>query len=351
LEQFISLKKELLTGNKKMIMKKTAIISILIAFAFSSCNYFNKKKEQKDVININLREAWFPWAGYAGELVAQYDTDSLSNVNFTVEPGAEDIDPIKMVISGRNDFGIASAENLILSNQKGADLVAIGALNYKSSTCFITLENSNIKSVKDFEGKTVGILTGTETETIYRLLLAMNNLNTKSIKEIEAPYDVKSFITTKEYDVRPAFIYDEPISLDAQGIKYNVIKPENYGVQVMGAVYFTTRKMIKEHPEKVQAFVNVISKGWEKALAEPEYSIGLLKKFDKNIDEARELESLKRGTEYFAGENGKILYVSDSAWIKLSDDLKSLGRVNASFDVSKSFDNSFVNEYHDADKK
>lgn len=335
-----------------MIMKKTAIFSILIALiAFSSCNYFNKKKEQKDVININLREAWFPWAGYAGELVAQYDIDSVYKVNFIVEPGSEDIDPIKMVISGKNDFGIASAENLILSNQKGADLVAIGVLNYKSSTCFITLEKSNIKSIKDFEGKTVGVLTGSETETIYRLLLAKNNINAKTIKEIEAPYDIKSFITTHEYDVRPAFIYDEPISLDAQGIKYNVIKPEDYGVQMMGAVYFTTRKMITEHPEKVQAFVNVISKGWERALTEPEYSIGLLKKFDKNIDEARELKSLKLGSEYFAGENGKVLYVNDRAWVKLSDDLKSLGRINALFDVSKSFDNSFVNEYHNADKK
>ena len=331
-------------------MKKCLSILILSVMFLTACNS-NKRKEQNELININLREAWFPWAGYAGELVAQHDIDSLYKVNFVVEPGAEDIDPIKMVISGKNDFGIASAENLILSNQKGAELVAIGVLNYKSSTCFITLKNSNIKSVKDFEGKTIGILTGTETETIYRLLLVKNNINTKSIKEIEAPYDIKSFITMHKYDVRPAFIYDEPISLDAQGIKYNVIKPEDYGVQMMGAVYFTTRKMINDHPEKVQAFVNVISKGWEKALAEPEYAIRLLKKTDENIDEKRELKSLKRGSEYFCGENGKILFVNDSAWFKLSGDLKRLDKIDPSFNVTNSYDNSFIDKYHNANKR
>jgi NitT/TauT family transport system substrate-binding protein len=200
--------------------------------------------------------------------------------------------------------------------------------------------------VKDFEGNTVGILTGSETETIYNLLVKKNNLDRDKITEVEAPYDIKSFITTHNYDVRPAFMYDEPVTLDAKNIAYNIIKPEDYGVQMMGAVYFTTREMIDKQPEKVQAFVSTLAKGWEDALADPEYAIELLKKYDKDIDAGRELASLKRGSEYFAGQNGKILYVDDEAWITLRNDLKLLNKIDASFDVKKSYDNSFVNKYH-----
>lgn len=331
-------------------MKKRWIIGLVFIGFLGACTQ-QAEKSTAGKIKISLREAWFPWAGYAGEVVAAQDIDSLMNVDFVLEAGAEDIDPIKMVISGRNDFGIASAENLVLSNQKGADLVAIGALNYKSSTCFITLSDSKITSVQGFQGKRVGILTGSETETIYRLLVTKNHLDSKQIKEVEAPYDLKSFIAGRDYDVRPAFVYDEPISLDDKGVKYNMIKPEDYGVQMMGAVYFTTGKMIKEHPEKVQAFIDVIGKGWEKALANPKYAIGLIKRFDNNINEERELKSLKAGSSYFGGQDGKILFVDDAAWASLSRDLKSLGRVDAGFDIKGSFDNSFVSKFHNAGKK
>lgn len=32
------------------------------------------------------------------------------------------------------------------------------------------------------------------------------------------------------YDVRPAFIYDEPVSLDLQHVDYNLIDPRDHGI-------------------------------------------------------------------------------------------------------------------------
>ncbi|MFW5720861.1 MAG: hypothetical protein ACOCWW_00580, partial [Bacteroidota bacterium] len=91
---------------------------------------------------------------------------------------------------------------------------------------------------------------------------------------------------------------------------------------------------------------NSLAKGWENALANPEYAIKLLEKYDDDVDAERELASLKRGSEYFSGQNGKILYVDDKAWIKLNNDLKLLNKIDSSFDIKDSYDNSFVNKYH-----
>ena len=100
------------------LFKLTVLIysSILV---FSCGN--NSKKNASESSSITLREAWFPWAGYAGEVYAENIANEY-NIDFKIAQGAEDIDPIKMVISGTNDFGIASAENLVLANQKGAGL-------------------------------------------------------------------------------------------------------------------------------------------------------------------------------------------------------------------------------------
>lgn len=322
---------------------KFALLFFVSALIFS-CGSNNKKSALEEE-PITLREAWFPWAGYAGELFAE-EIGEEHNIDFRIAPGAEDIDPLKMVISGTNDFGIASAENLILANQKGAELVAVGALNHKSATCFIALKDKNVNRLKDFENKTVGVLTATETETIYRLLLAKNDINQSKIKEVEAPFDLTTFLATGAYDIRPAFVYDEAVTLDQRGVEYTMVKPDDYGVQMIGAVYFTRKKTVNEKPEKVQAFVDVIAEGWKQALAKPEKAIEMLKEYDPDIDAQRELASLQKGTEYFAGEENKVLFVSDSTWHALKNDLVFLNKIPADFDINSCFDNSFINTYH-----
>ena len=54
-----------------------------------------------------------------------------------IEPGSDNIDPVKMVISGQNTFGDAGADKILAANERGADLVVIGVLNCNSPTCFI----------------------------------------------------------------------------------------------------------------------------------------------------------------------------------------------------------------------
>ncbi|MFW6275577.1 MAG: ABC transporter substrate-binding protein [bacterium] len=318
---------------------------LFISVLLFSCGA-NKKRTSTEEMSITLREAWFPWAGYAGEIYAE-KIGGENNINFKIAPGAEDIDPIKMVISGTNDFGIASAENLILANQKGAGLIAIGALNHKSATCFIALKDKNVNNLKDFENKKVGVLTATETETIYRLLLAKNDIDQSKIKEVEAPFDLTTFLATGAYDIRPAFVYDEAVTLDQRGVEYTMVRPEDYGVQMIGAVYFTTKKTVNENPEKVQAFVDVIAEGWKQALANPGKAIEMLKEYDPDIDAQRELASLQKGTEYFAGEENKVLFASDSTWNALKNDLAFLNKIPADFDINTCFDNSFINTYHE----
>lgn len=328
----------------KGIINKFAIMAMIFFIAYS-CSESTSSNENS-LTYVSLREGWFPWAGYAGEVEAM-EIDSLYGINLKIDQGADDIDPVKLVLSGQNDFGVASAEAIVLANQKGANLVSIGVINYKSATCYIALKDKNVNTLKDFEGKKIGILTGTETETIYRLLVKKNNLNSSKITEIEAPWDLTSFLKTNAYDIRPAFVYDELVTLDEKGIEYTIIKPEDYGVQLMGAVYFTTQKMIDEHPEIVQAFVNAIAVGWEKTFKNPDNSIRLLKEYDENVDAIREKKALVKGLDYFMGENGKVLYVSNNAWNILAESIVSSGKVKGSINIKKSYNNTFINNYHD----
>ena len=313
-----------------------------IALFATSCNNGTKKNE---TTTVTVRQEWFPNANYAGELVAAKEFAKQENIEIKVEAGSDNIDPIKLVLSEKNDFGVVGADKVLLANEAGADLVVIGVINYNSPTCFLALESKKIKTPKDFEGKTVGVLTGTATEYVYRALLIKAGVDNKKLKEVEAPFDLATFITGN-YDVRPAFAYDEPVSLDIQNLKYTTISPSEYGVSFIGTVYFTTRKMAQEHPETVQSFINAVAKGWEKSIQQPSVAIEYLKEYDASIDAVRELKSLEKGLPYFTGHKNQVLTADLPHWQKMSTTLFELGLLKNS-DLKNAINEIFVSNYHE----
>lgn len=319
------------------IMKRIFFFLSIPVFLLVACN--NNKQTNK-LLKASLVQEWFPNANYAGELFASYETDSLFGLNLELKAGSDQIDPIKLVLSSESEFGIVSSDRILQANEKGADLVVIGVANYKSPTCYLSKKEKNISSVKDFEGKKIGILTGTNTELIYKILIKKNNLDNSKLKEIEAPFDLATFIAGA-YDVRPAFVYDEPVSLEQQGIAYNILRPEDYGVKFLGTVYFCKRSLIEQKPELVKAFIQSIKAGWKKTFADPNHAIELLYKFDKNIDKVRETKSLAKAIDYFKGEKDSVLYASKESWETMANDLKEMGFIK-NFDYSKTVNNSFV---------
>lgn len=325
-------------------MKRTVIFSILVVLTLSSCNYFNKNKDNA-LQKVTLIEEWFPGACFSGDVVAINETAKENEINLVVKPGADDVDPIKLVLGGVADFGVAGGDRVLTANNTGADLIVLAAINYKSPTCFIALKESHVNTAKDFEGKKVGVMTGNNTEYVYRALLNKAGLDKSKITEIEAPYDLASFIT-KAFDVRPAFAYDEPVSLDQQNIAYTTIKPEDYGVKFVGPVIFAKRSFVEKNKDLTQRFINAMAKGWEVALEKPENAIKYLKEYDKNIDASRELKSLLKGKEYFEGEAGKPLYLSKERWSSFVGELVDLKLVPQSESNYSCFDNSFVEIYY-----
>jgi NitT/TauT family transport system substrate-binding protein len=327
-------------------------IAVFAMFSLVGCDGCKNKQavSENKLIDITLLQQWFPNAGYAGELFAVYETGKENGLNIKLQAGSEELSPIKMILSGKYDFGVAGADEVLEANSKEQSLVVVGVINYKSLGCFLTKAEANIVTPKEFANHKIGVQNGTSVYLMYKALMKKNNIDSTLLKEVEAPWDLATFLTGS-YDVRPAFYNDEPVTLDQKGIKYNVIKPNDWGINFVGTVYFARRDFVKKNPEIVQKFVNSLCKGWELATADPKKSIDYLVKYDgKNIDSTRELNSLLKGLEYFKGENNKTLYSSKENWDAMANTLSSLGLLSKySFNESVNYD--FVTWYHSKVKK
>jgi len=277
---------------------KTWIFSIITIFVVAVLAWFflgvdSKNVPESNIPKASLRFGWIPSASFSGEVIGAKLFAKKNNLDLSLEAGGPGLNPIQLVQAGQNTFGTIAADEVLAANDKGADFVIIGVINYYSPGGFVSLEKENITRPQDLVGKRVGLLPFGSTTLLYESLLRKNNIEKNKVKEIVVSPDLKPFLSGS-YDVHPVFVYDETVTLDMQGIKYNLIEPKDFGVGFKGPVYFCKRETLEKQPQLVQAFIKTMVQGWNYAIENRAEAIKLLKEFAPEIDEKREASVLEK---------------------------------------------------------
>lgn len=296
-----------------------------------------------------LQREWTPNAEFAGDVWAR-DVLAAQKRTLLVREGSDVIDPVREVRTGAAHFGVASADRILRENEAGATLVVLAAATYKSPVMFIARAGSGITRAEHFRSRKVGIQSGTNTELVYKSLLRKLGLTDKvDIQSVESGWGTANF-ETGVLDAQAVFAYDEPVQLAAKHIDFTSIDPEASGVRLVGTVYFTSGAMLRERPADVQMFVDALVSGWRNALSNQGEAVEKLSLAFPTVDKVKEAQSLKLGTPYFSGEDGRLLYASRQRWEVMAEDLIALGLLR-SFDFSRNVDYRFLESSLDGSRQ
>jgi ABC-type nitrate/sulfonate/bicarbonate transport system substrate-binding protein len=251
-------------------MKKTIPVLIVIALValgaaiaihYIKCPSVNEQKVQ--AVKVSLRLKWLYDPGFAGELVAAKEGIFQKNgLSVEIRPGGFESDPIKLVANGSDTFGVTGADSFLLARANGVPIVAFAAGYIDTAVVYYSHKSASIRSPADWKGKKIGVQAGQDTETIYRVLLSKAGLTSQDVVEIPVKYDFTQFLTGG-VDVWPGYAATQSYILNQKGIPYDVIYPSKYGVKYVGTVYFTTEKVMSEHPEWVRGFLKSVIAGWQ----------------------------------------------------------------------------------------
>ncbi len=251
---------------------KLAVLGPIFALLLSGCSNQGENQPASTsapsqvLEKVSFRLAWVPDMAEAGVFVAkEKGYFAKEGLDVTIEPGGFGLDPIKLVATGGNDYGIAGAGNLLLARAQGVPVVAIGAEFQNTPVGFITHKKSGIHSFADFRGKRVGIQTGADTDVLFRALLVKNGMSQKDVDEVPIQYDMSPFVNGL-IDVLPGYVTNQPVVLRSKGFKINVITAKSQGLSYYGNVFFTTEEKISKHPDQVRRFMLAIREGWQDAL-------------------------------------------------------------------------------------
>lgn len=328
---------------RKIILVLVAVV--IIFFAFNLIKGKDKNVQKEGLQNVSVGLSWIPSASFVGDAVAAERFDEKNGLNLSVGFGGPGINTMQMVQTGQNDFGYLSSDEVLSAIDKGADLIILGVLTDNSPAGYVSLGDKNINSPKDFEGKSVGVLPFGSTTMIYESMLRINNIDRFKISEVITSYDMKPFLSGV-YDIHPIFVYDESVNLDREGINYNLVKPEDFGVNIKGNVYFTKRETLENNPQMVESFVKMMAEAWNYSVKNERQSIASLKELAPEIDEEREAEVLKRAIPYFTAYKNQPLNSDIASWNQTIDSLKKSGVVSQNANFSNAFNFSFINSFY-----
>ncbi len=332
-------------GNARNVVVTLAVITISTFFILMSFTGCAKKETKVDKISVRLM--WIPNVGFSGDIIAKEKGFFKENgLEVAVHPGGFELDPIKLVASGSDDIGITGADQLILAKAKEIPLVAIGVLLQYSPVVFLSKKSSGIKTPQDFVGKKVGVKIGTVAEPMYNVLLKNLGIDRSKITEVPIKFHLSPFVEDR-IDVFPCYEFNEPLQLDKLGVKYNIIYPKDYGIDIYSNVYFVTEKTLYDKPDIIEKYLRSVIKGYEWAFEHKEEATRIVVEFNKNLDYETELRKYDKIEPYLrGGKEGRILWMERDKWMETQNIYIESGIINEPIDINKVFTRKFIDNIY-----
>ncbi|MFZ5438024.1 MAG: ABC transporter substrate-binding protein [Patescibacteria group bacterium] len=329
--------------NKLFPVSLSMVLAFLL-FMLSIWYYFFGRKTE---ITVGLK--WVNQAQFAGMFVAQeqgfYGGNGL-DVNFKefdFETNLSDD-----LISGRTDIQLMSAEEFLITVDSGAEITAVATVYQFSPFALVSLTDSGIKNPADFVGKTLGNKGGKKEEEIfYALLLNSVGLSLEDVNLVSLDFKTKELEDLQQkVDVNVLYRTDQLFFFDQQNISYNIIYPEEYGINIYNDVIVVRNELIKNNPGLIRDFLAATVKGWELAFKDNELAIKDTMKYVTNssyLNEEYQRYILKKSQPLIQPDsNTSIGSMNYYSWLQLYTEMVEKGFIKHDLDLNLIQTNEFL---------
>lgn len=246
---------------------------------------------------------------------------------------------IPKVATAQVEFGMGATDDILLANERGLPLVAVGATMQHDPQGVMVHDTSPIRRFEDLGGHTVAVVQGSAWFSYM-----VKKFDLKGVKERPLTFSVAPFLKDTNY-VTQCFITSEPFFVEKAGVKARVLLLQDTGYDPY-RVFFTTQKFAKENPEVVRGFVAASIRGWKEYMADPDPVHAELQKRNPELNPEKmrySWQALKDG-KFVLGDPSKGDVPGqfvDSRWKFQYDILRDLKLVVRGYDYRKAFATEF----------
>lgn len=295
--------------------------------------------------DVTLALNWYPEAehgGYYAALVHGYFKEA--GLNVTIRPGGPGVPVIQDVATGRVEFGISNADQILVGRAREADVVAVFAALQTSPRCIMVHEASGIEKFERLKNLTLAI---NQNSTFGNYLQRKVSLEGCTI--VPYPGNVSTFLLNKDF-AQQAYVFSEPFTARKEGGDPRSLMAAEIGFNPYTSTLIVEASTIADDPDLVREFTQAVQKGWQKYLTEPEETNRfILAQTDQMSEE--DLDILE-----FGAKELQALCLSDNStgtiplgnmtkqrWQKMADQLVECEVVDAgTLKIADAFTNDFL---------
>ncbi|MFW5433326.1 ABC transporter substrate-binding protein [Paenibacillus apiarius] len=301
-----------------------------------------KQPQEKKDVKVVLE--WTPNTNHTGLYVAKeqgfYEEEGL-NVEI-IQPGTGGADA--MIASGEAQFGISIQEGITLARVQNVPLVSIAAIIQHNTSGFAAPKDKNMKTPKDFEGKTYGGWGSPVEEMVIRSLMEKEGADYDKVKNVNM--GSADFFTAVKKDIDFAWIFYAWTGIEAElrnePIDMMYVNQYSDKLDYYTPVIATNEKLIQEDPELIKAFMRATSKGYKYAIDKPEDAANLLLKAVPDLDKDLVVASQKWLSSKYQEDAARWGEQKREVWDNYMNWLLDHKLMEKAIDVDKAYTNDFL---------
>ena len=277
-------------------------------------------KSQKIKLALN----WKPDPQFGGFYAAPFQRQGL---DVQILPGGAGTPTVQMVGAGSADYGIVSADELVVARSQANDVVALFAVFQNCPQGLMVHASRKLTHIEQiFERGTVALQRGLP----YARLLE-RKYGFDKVKIVPSPGgDISAFLNDELF-AQQCFIVSEPLLAKRRGVDVQVFPVSDSGYNPYTTVLATNGDNLSRNPEGVRKMVAAVRAGWRAYLDNPAPTNQRMHALNPSMDP-------RTFTEVAAAQrplietpdtlNAGLGAMSDGRWETLGQQLLELGDIH-----------------------
>ena len=333
--------------KKILSLGLVGLLSFSLLTGCGSNNDSNSKKEGANLKKVTLVLDYTPNTNHTGIYVAKekgyYKEQGL---DVQIEQPS-DGDAATLVATGKADFGISYQEDVTYALTREKDplpITAIAAIIQHNTSGFASPVSKNIKTPKDFEGKTYGGWGSPSEQAILKLAMEKYGADFNKLKRVDIGQDDFFAATKKNIDFAWIFYGWDGIKAKElnEQINYIPVRDIDPALDYYTPLIITNNKLIKNDPDLVKKFMKATSMGYNYSIKHPDEAGKILLKAVPELDKNLVIPSQEFLATQYQADASKWGLMKASVWENYAKFMKKNGLIKKDLNVKEAFTNEFL---------
>lgn len=222
-----------------------------------------------------------------------------AGLDVRIDPGKGSIDGIRRVASGSHQIGSADLNSLIRYLDRHPEYPAQAVMIYYDEPPFAiaTLEESNIRSPKDLEGRILGAPANDGAHAQWEVFSAANGIDQSLVRLQDLGFAIREpMLAAGKVDAITGYSFTMVPTLRARGIaesRIRVMRMSHHGLTLYGNAIIVDPSFAAAHPDAVRGFVAATIAGIRSAVADPKSAVEYVLAHNRLADRDTELVRLR----------------------------------------------------------